>query len=72
MWLKYLLPVTLKGGSTEPLEPPLATDMPNSAYTGAKCIAEGALCGVHDLVKVSFGNDGKSFEREAVVDKVGK
>ncbi len=25
--LKYLLPVTLKGGSTEPLEPPLATGM---------------------------------------------
>ncbi len=25
VWLKYLLPVTLKGGSTEPLEPPLAT-----------------------------------------------
>ncbi len=27
VWLKYLLPVTLKGGSTEPLEPPLATGM---------------------------------------------
>ncbi len=27
MWLKYLLPVTLKGGSTEPLELPLATGM---------------------------------------------
>ncbi len=27
MWLKYLLPVTLKGSSTEPLEPPLATGM---------------------------------------------
>ncbi len=26
-WLKCLLPVTLKGGSTEPLEPPLATGM---------------------------------------------
>ena len=27
VWLKYLLPVILKGGSTEPLEPPLATGM---------------------------------------------
>ena len=28
VWLKYLLPVTLKGGSTEPPRPPLATGMP--------------------------------------------
>ncbi len=27
VWLKYLVPVTLKGDSTKPLEPPLATGM---------------------------------------------
>ncbi len=29
VWPKYLLPVTLEGGSTEPPKPPLATGMHN-------------------------------------------
>ncbi len=46
--------------------------VPKDAYTGEKCMAEGALRGVHDVAKVSFGIADKVLERMAVVDRTGK
>ncbi len=46
--------------------------VPKNAYTSEKYMAEGALRGVHDVAKVSFGIADKVLERMAVVDRTGK